>query len=326
MTLYELENVVGSPHLQRHCQTVKPLSHFTLRDEREAAGELCVPMYSSGSIPIFDYGGGGGGVGGGGDGGDDEAAAAAGAPGVSLESGEAVKREAPTTTTTRDARVHPSAAKAVAGMVMGADDGGGTEVQPPDGVDDLVSRAQWQWALGESDRASPVRPSAARGPSGDNNNKDGGGGASSSGDGGSGGTKAAPLKRPQIRPPRAPPPPPDPSAPPKPRGTVKLPPSTKPPASPPLPPGVAAKAAVAEAQISARRKKLQVVEQLMASPAGDIPHLYTIVVPFQAQLERCFLSLNTRNHSPANTQPLAKGAHLKLSCLAKKGRWTVASP
>ena len=78
------------------------------------------------------------------------------------------------------------------------------EIEPPEEVQDLVSRAQWQWALGESDKkASPTRVAAtvadasARGGGGS-----GGGGQGMGESGGSGRASghAAPLKRPQVRP------------------------------------------------------------------------------------------------------------------------------
>ena len=126
-----------------------------------------------------------------------------------------------------------------------------------------MSRASWQWALGEADRATPVRGAP---------DENGGGGqmdVEGSGRGGGGkGTsaKSAPLKRPQIRPAAR--------GPPEPRGeagrrekmTMTLPPTTRS-AAAALPPGAAAQASIAEAQISARAAKLKVVERLMDAPA-----------------------------------------------------------
>ena len=152
----------------------------------------------------------------------------------------------------------PSASDAAAGFA-------GDDLAPPDGVDDLVSRSQWQWALGESERASPGSARAASAPAGD-----AGDAADASAD-----LDARPAKiRPSIRArPRAPAASPD--APP--RGAKFQLPEFPAPSRPAAPDAARAKAAVAQAQIDAMRDKLRVVERLMDRPAESRDHLASLV-------------------------------------------------
>ena len=147
----------------------------------------------------------------------------------------------------------PSASDAAAGFA-------GDDLAPPDAVEDLVSRSQWQWALGESERASPGSAPAASAPAGDAGDAD-----------------AAPARRGPPRSARrsarvpAPPPPRRPS----PRRRVPTP--EFPAASRPAAPDAArAKAAVARAQIDAMRDKLRVVERLMDGEAASRDELASL--------------------------------------------------
>ena len=274
-------------------------------------------MYSA-SLPIFDYGGDGDG---GGDGDDEErseyervveeeeeergASAVAGRSGGGVKSSSAVAWSqqkngdenhgvAPAATTGRAAATTDHDDDDVAAAPAAMRSAAAEAIEPPEEVQDLVSRAQWQWALGESEKASPTRGTLEGG--GSDRESRLGGDFSTTNQKPPATAAKAPLKRPQIRPKRVAPQP-------APRkdddsrgGGVKLPPGLhKNAAAPKLPPTVAAKTALAEAQIAERREKLHVVERLMSAGEGrgGQVHVCLYTLPFMCVCLfplRCFFA------------------------------------